>query len=231
MNAQIDVRDVLPTIRVPTLVLHRAGDRCLLVEEGRHVASLIPGARFVTLPGDDHLPFVGDQDALLDEIERFLSVERARAETGRVLATVLCAVPGAARARPNPDEVDRVRALVAAHTRRLRGRELPPSGDRSFSLFEGPARAIRCARAIVEEAAQRGLSLGVGLHTGEWDSLRPDTGGPLADTAARIAQEARPGEVLVSRIVVDLVGAAGFEFSGGRHELAGEEALPLYAVR
>src|SRR4029079_17486250 len=109
---------VLPTIRVPTLVLHRTGDRCLLVEEGRYVASLIPGARFVELPGDDHLPFVGDQDALLDEVERCLTVQRTRGESGRVLATVLCATSCAPPPGPAPDEVDRLQALVAAQTQR-----------------------------------------------------------------------------------------------------------------
>src|SRR6185369_5641263 len=140
MNAQIDVRHVLPTIRVPTLVLHRTGDRCLLVEEGRYVASLILGARFVELPGDDHLPFVGDQDALLDEIERFLTVERARAESGRVLATILCAVPGGPPEAVPAAEGERLHALVAAEVQRFRGRDLRRSGHRSYAAFDGPAR-------------------------------------------------------------------------------------------
>ena len=234
MNAQIDVRHVLPTIRVPTLVLHRAGDRCLLAEEGRYVASLIPDARFVKLPGDDHLPFVGDQDALLDEIERFLTVQRKRAESGWVLSTILCAIPGGpAAGGPTSAETDRLQALVAAQTQRFRGRDLRPAGDRRFSAFDGPARAIRCGRAIVDEASRLGLAVGVGLHTGEWDRLREAGEGPVADAAARIAALARPGEVLVSRIVVDLVGASRFEFSGrGRHELgAGEKAQSLFSVR
>jgi pimeloyl-ACP methyl ester carboxylesterase/DNA-binding winged helix-turn-helix (wHTH) protein/class 3 adenylate cyclase len=234
MNAQIDVRHVLPTIRVPTLVLHRTGDRCLLVEEGRYVASLIPNARFVELPGDDHLPFVGDQDALLDEIERFLTVQRARAESNRVLATILCAtLNGSPPARPTASEVDRLRALVAAQTQRFKGRDLQGAGDRAFSAFDGPARAIRCGRAIVDEASPLGITLGVGLHTGEWDTLRAVGEGPVAAAAARIAALARPGDVLVSRTVVDLVGGSGFQFTDvGGHELtAGEEAQPLFAVR
>src|SRR5262245_37083670 len=168
MNAQIDVRGVLPTIRVPTLVLHRTGDRTLLVEEGRYVASLIPDARFVELPGNDHLPFVGDQDALLDEIERFLAVTRARGESSRVLATVLCATLGGSRpARPTPSDVERLQDLVAAETRRFRGRHVQRAGDHAFSAFDGPARAIRCGRSIVDEASRMGLRLGIGLHTGE----------------------------------------------------------------
>jgi pimeloyl-ACP methyl ester carboxylesterase/DNA-binding winged helix-turn-helix (wHTH) protein/class 3 adenylate cyclase len=233
MNAQIDVRHVLPTIRVPTLVLHRTGDRCLLVEEGRYVASLIPGARFVELPGDDHLPFVGDQDALLDQIERFLTVERARAESNRVLATILCAtLSGSRPARPTASEIDRLQALVAAHTRRFRGRDLPPAGARAFSAFDGPARAIRCGRSIVDEASHLGIALAIGLHAGEWDTLRAVGEGPVAAAAARIAALARPGDVLVSRTVVDLVGGSGFQFSDrGQHGLTAGEAQPLFAVR
>jgi pimeloyl-ACP methyl ester carboxylesterase/DNA-binding winged helix-turn-helix (wHTH) protein len=233
MNAQIDVRHVLPTIRLPTLVLHRAGDRCLLVEEGRYVASLIPSARFVELPGDDHLPFVGDQDALLDEIERFLTFERARAESNRVLATILCAtLSGPKPVRPAASEIDRIHALVAAETQRFRGRDLPRAGERAVSAFDGPARAIRCARAIVAEASHLGIALGIGLHTGEWDTLRAEGEGPVVAAAARIAALAEPGDVLVSRTVVDLIGGSGFQFSDrGTHELAaGEAAQPLFAV-
>jgi class 3 adenylate cyclase len=238
MNAQIDVRHVLPTIRVPTLVLHRTGDRCLLVEEGRYVASLIPEARFVELPGNDHLPFVGDQDALLNEIERFLTVTRARGESHRVLATILCATLAGARdtascAAPDPAEIARLQALVAAETRRFRGRDLPPSDERAFAAFDGPARAIRCGRAVADEAARQGLAVGVGLHTGEWDTLRAAGEGPVATSAARIAALAPAGGVLVSRTVVDLVGGAGFEFAetGPQGPAAGDAAPPLFAVR
>jgi pimeloyl-ACP methyl ester carboxylesterase/DNA-binding winged helix-turn-helix (wHTH) protein/class 3 adenylate cyclase len=233
MNAQIDVRHVLPTIRVPTLVLHRTGDRCLLVEEGRYLASLVPGARFVELPGDDHLPFVGDQDALLDEIERFLTVERTRAESHRVLATILCAtLVGLPSAGPTASERDRLQALVASQTQRLRGRDLQRSGALAFSAFDGPARAIRCGRSIVDEASRLGMALAVGLHTGEWDTLRAVGEGPVAAAAARIAGLAGPGDVLVSRTVVDLVGGSGFQFSErGQHALTGGELQPLFAVR
>jgi pimeloyl-ACP methyl ester carboxylesterase/DNA-binding winged helix-turn-helix (wHTH) protein/class 3 adenylate cyclase len=234
MNAQIDVRHVLPTIRVPTLVLHRTGDRCLLVEEGRYVASLIPGARFVELPGDDHLPFVGDQDALHDEIERFLTVQRARGESNLVLATILCVTFSASRSvGPSLSEIDRLHALVAGETHRFRGRDLPSAGDRAFSAFDGPARAIRCGRAIVEEASHLGLAIGVGLHTGEWDKTQAVGEGPVAAAAARIAVLAQPGEVLVSRTVVDLVGETAFPFTDrGTHDLsAGEKAQPLFAAR
>jgi pimeloyl-ACP methyl ester carboxylesterase/DNA-binding winged helix-turn-helix (wHTH) protein len=234
MNAQIDVRNVLPTIRVPTLVLHRTGDRCLLVEEGRYVASLIPDARFVELPGDDHLPFVGDQDALLAEIERFLTARQARSESSRVFATILCAVPrGPHPVTPTAAELDRLQALVAAETQRLKGRILRRAGDRAFSAFDGPARAIRCGRSILEEASRLGMSVGIGLHTGEWERRGAVGEGPVAAAAARIAALAPPGDVLVSRTVVDLVGASAFPFTdGGSLELmAGEKAQPLFAVR
>jgi class 3 adenylate cyclase len=234
MNAQIDVRDVLPTIRVPTLVLHRTGDRCLLVEEGRYVASLVPDARFVELPGDDHLPFVGDQDALLDEVERFLTVARARGESHRVLATILCArLAGATGAASDPGAIARLRALVAAEAQRLRGRDLPSPAEEALAAFDGPARAIRCARAIADEAARQGLSVGVGVHTGEWDTLRAAGEGPVATSAARIAALAPLGGVLVSRTVVDLVGGSGFQFAeaAAREATAHDVALPLFAVR
>ena len=234
MNAQIDVRHVLPTIRVPTLVLHRTGDRCLLVEEGRYVASLIPSARYVELPGNDHLPFVGDQDALLDEIERFLTVQRARGESNLVLATILCVTLGASRSiGASASEIERLRSLVAGETHRFRGRDLPRAGDRAFSAFDGPARAIRCGRAIVEEASHLGLAIGVGLHTGEWDKSRAVGEGPVAAAAARIATLAQPGDVLVSRTVVDLVGETAFQFSDrGPHDLtSGEAPQPLFAAR
>jgi pimeloyl-ACP methyl ester carboxylesterase/DNA-binding winged helix-turn-helix (wHTH) protein len=233
MNAQIDVRHVLPTIQVPTLVLHRTGDRCLLVEEGRYISSLIPTARFVELPGDDHLPFVGDQDALLDEIERFLAGTLARGESNQVLATILCTAIGGAEPADVASEIDRVHALVSAEAQVFNGRSVEHSGGRVFAAFDGPARAIRCGRRIADEAARLGVTLGLGLHTGECDRLRGAGEGPVAEAAQRIAALARPGEVLVSRTVVDLVAGSKLQFSDrGRHALvSGEKARPLFAVR
>jgi hypothetical protein len=228
-TAAIDVRPALARVRVPTLVLHRAGDRCQPVEEGRYVASLVPNARFVELPGDDHLPFVGDQDAVVGAIERFLALQQGRADSGRVLATILCARPSDPRA--GWAGIDRLQALVAAETRAFKGRDLRRAGDLTFSAFDGPARAIRCARAIVEAASRAGLAPGIGLHTGEWDRLRAVGEGPVADTAARIAALARDGDVLVSRIVVDLVGSSGFAFAArGRLDLEPGDRTPLFAV-
>jgi pimeloyl-ACP methyl ester carboxylesterase/DNA-binding winged helix-turn-helix (wHTH) protein len=225
MNAQIDVRHVLPTIQVPTLVLHRTGDRCLRVEEGRYMASLIPHARFVELPGDDHLPFVGDQDALLDEIERFLSGTRTRTESSQVLATILCATPTPShRVRSAASAVDRLHALVAAHTQQYSGRGAQRVGDDLFAAFDGPARAIRCGCAIVAEGGRLGLSLSIGLHTGECDLVRGPGQGFVAEVAARVAVLAKPGDVLVSRTVVDLVAGSGLQFRDrGMHALADKE--------
>lgn len=232
MNAEIDVRHVLPTIRVPTLVLHRTGDRCLLVEEGRYVAGLIPGARFVELPGDDHLPFVGDQDGVVAEIEKFLAGARARTESSLVLATILCAALRRTSSEPAAGDVTRLHELVAAHAHRLGGRGLQLAGERAYAAFAGPARAIRCARAIAEEARALDLPVAVGLHTGECERLPHASEGPVAEAAARIAGQGPAGEVLVSRTVVDLVGGSGVQFTErGREVLAdGEESRPLFAV-
>ena len=206
MNAEIDIREILPSIRVPTLVLHRRHDRCLKVEEGRYVASRIPGALFVELPGDDHLPFVGDQDLLLDEIERFVTGAPVRAPLDRVLATILHArVDGAA-----------VGAFVEHALREcdwFRGRALDVSPSGLVAAFDGPARAIRCAAALTEAAARYDVRVGVGLHTGEC-TIEDDvaSGFPL-ELAAAIAARAGDREILVSRTVCDIVGDAGLAFA------------------
>ncbi len=181
MNAEIDVRGVLPSIRVPTLVIHRAGDECLKVEEGRYVASKIPGAHFVELPGRDHLPFVGDQDAILDEVEEFLTGARREHRIDRVLTTLLFvlfdedASPAPAQHQGEPKE------LLQSHVRRelalFRGKEIELSDARLFATFDGPARAIRCALAAADAAARLGLSVRAGLHTGECDVLGEKVGG------------------------------------------------------
>lgn len=190
MNSEIDVRQVLPSIRVPTLVIHRSGDRCLTVEEGRYVASRIPGAKYVELPGADHLPFAGDQDAILMRIEEFLTGVSHAPEPDTVLATVLVLI-GAAH--------------VAKELDWFRGRAIQTTPDRTMAVFDGPARAIRCAAAIVEHAPIR-----AGLHTGECEVGRAD--GITFETCARIAEAAAPAEVLVSSTVKDLVAGSGIRF-------------------
>lgn len=210
MNALVDIRPVLEAIRVPTLVIHRTGDRCLLVDEGRFLASRIPGAQFCELPGDDHLPFVGDQDAVLDVIESFLRGVGQVPEAGRVLATALWAELVDVGVDGGNDA-----ALAAAVEREVawfRG-TLARKGPASFAAaFDGPARAVRAATRLAASAAQSGRALSIGLHTGECD-LGPGTvGGPAVDTARALASHAPPGEVLVSRTVTDLVAGAGLTF-------------------
>jgi pimeloyl-ACP methyl ester carboxylesterase len=200
MNAEIDIRNVLPSVRVPALVLHRTGDRCLLVEEGRYLASRIVGAEFVELPGEDHLPFAGDQDAILAEIERFLTLRHVRRPTERVLATVLT------MAVPRPISPG-VRQIYEREVAWYRG--LPLRGEEGLSaFFDGPARAVQCAAAIT--AASNLPALRAGVHIGEVDPAIDD--GPAVQISRELASAASEGEVLVSRTVVDLVPGSGLRF-------------------
>jgi pimeloyl-ACP methyl ester carboxylesterase/DNA-binding winged helix-turn-helix (wHTH) protein len=213
MNAEIDIRDILPSIRVPTLVLHRRHDRCLKAEEGRYVANRIPGARFVELPGEDHLPFVGDQDRLLDEIERFVTGAPAIVPLDRVLATILHArVDGIALA----SFLDH----AARECEWFRGRPLESSPRSFVAAFDGPARAIRCAAALVEAGARFAVQVHVGLHTGECRLDERSASGAPVDLAEGIARHAAAGEALVSRTVRDIVGDAGLPFEDcGVHDI------------
>jgi class 3 adenylate cyclase len=230
MNAEIDVRDVLPLVRVPTLVLHRSGDRCLHLDEGRFVASLVPGAHFVELPGNDHLPFVGDQDALIDEIAAFLTSTDQRAQPDRVLATVLCA---------RVDQGDRLASTgdfdthVRSEIQWFRGRRLTFTSDGFFAAFDGPARAIACARALAAASPRFGRSGHFGLHTGECD-LTPEgrVVGRAYERARAVCEHAAAGEVLVSRTVTDLVAGSGVAFQDrGTHRLeAHGERWHLFAA-
>ena len=223
MNADIDVRHLLPSIRVPTLILHRTEDRCLAIEEGRYVAANIPGATLVELPGDDHLPFVGDQEAMLNAIEQFLAGRRDAVDANRVLATVvsaeLTAGPDASSSR-EPFEVH-----VRKEVEWYRGRLLALSPSRVQAAFDGPARAIRCAVALAASAARFHQSAQVGLHTGECEVLGLAMRGPAVDLSARLAQLASHGEVLVSRTVRDLVAGSGLIFDArGSRQLSDEGA-------
>jgi hypothetical protein len=223
MNADIDIRDVLPTIRVPTLVLHRTGDRCLKVEEGRYLAAGIPGAQMVELPGEDHLPFVGDQDAILDAIERFLAGTRERAAGHQVLATALAIVADA-----GPADGAHLREVFAREVAWYRGRQLPSEGGRLIALFDGPARAARCGAAVVTIAARSRISARAGVHIGECDA---ESGSPLAEAASRMAAVASAGDVLVSRTVVDLVPGSGLSFTARDLQVPGAgRPLPLLAL-
>jgi class 3 adenylate cyclase len=234
MNAEIDVRHILPTIRVPTLVLHRTGDRCLLVHEGRYVASLIPDARFVELPGDDHLPFVGDQDALLDEIETFLRGTRSQPAVNRALVTVLCGNVDTRRQHGSPSAlVERLYGLAVAQAPTHGGANVRLSDGKIFIVFDGPERGIRCAAAIAADARRASVPVRLGLHTGECDIVGGVPRGLVLDIGGRVAQLARRGEVLVTRTVVDLVAGSGLRFlDRGTHPLAkGRNEWRVYSVR
>ncbi len=220
MNAEIDVRAVLPSIRVPTLVIHRKEDQCLKVEEGRYVAERIPGATYVELPGRDHLPFVGDQDGILDEVEEFLTGVRHTLEPDRVLATVLFMQIADAKEQQQRvgdsswgTMVDRLRAQTRKEIEWFRGRDIDMEGDRPLAIFDGPARAIRCATAISKYAWRLGASMRAGLHTGECDMVDGKVGGIAAEIGAQVANKAAPDEVLVSSTVKDLVAGSGIRFA------------------
>ena len=234
MNMEIDVRQVLPAIHTPTLVLHRTGDRVVDVGAGRFMAEQIPGARFVELPGEDHSPFTGGFEPLVEATERFLAEVQSEhpweeAGPGRVLATVLFTdiVDSTAKAAELGDA--RWRELLGEHhslirrqLTRFRGTELDTAGDGFFASFDGPARAIHCASAITDGVRELGLEVRAGLHTGECEKLDGKVGGIAVHIGARVARAAGPGEVLVSSTVKDLVAGSGIGFNErGTVELKG----------
>jgi pimeloyl-ACP methyl ester carboxylesterase len=240
MNSLIDVREVLPTISVPTLVLQRVEDRDVNVEEGRWIARQIPGAKYVELPGDEHLIWAGDVDAVVDEVEEFLTGRRPVHEPDRILATVLFTdiVGSTERAASLGDR--RWRELVGEHDslvrrqlERFQGREVDTAGDGFLATFDGPARAIRCADSVRTAVRGLGLEIRAGLHTGECEIAGDSVRGIAVHTGARVAALAGGGEVLVSSTVKDLVAGSGIEFDDrGTRELKGVPGeWRLYAVR
>ncbi len=239
MAAEIDIRHVLPAIRVPTLILHRTGDQAVSVMESRYMAERIPGAKYVELPGDDHFASAGDADAILDEIQEFLTGVRPAPEPDRVLATVLFTdiVGSTQRAvelgdRRWRDLLDSYYGLARKELDRFRGREIKTTGDGFLATFDGPARGIRCACAVSEAAGQLGLAIRAGLHTGECEMMGEDVGGIAVHIGARVAAEATAGEVLVSSTVKDLVAGSGIQFEDmGSRALKGvPEEWRLFAV-
>jgi pimeloyl-ACP methyl ester carboxylesterase len=215
----IDVRAVLGAVRVPTLVVHRADDRLVPVDHGRYLAQGIAGARYVELAGEDHAHYVGDIGELLDEVEEFLTGMRSGPEPDRVLATVLFTdiVGSTAKAVQIGDAawrelIDRHDAIVRRELDRHRGREVHTAGDGFLAAFDGPARAIRCACAIRDAVRVLGIEVRAGVHTGEVDRRGTDLAGIAVHIGARVADQAGPGEVLVSRTVVDLVAGSGIRF-------------------
>jgi class 3 adenylate cyclase len=244
MNVDVDTRAVVPTIQVPTLVLHRTGDRNVDVKNGRYAAEHIPGATYVELPGDDHLPWIGDSDRIVEEIRSFLnglweSGGWEAPEPDRVLATVLFTdiVGATAKAaeigdRAWRDLVVNHHALVRRQLARFRGRELDTAGDGFFASFDGPARAVRCACEIVKGVGELGLEVRAGVHTGECELIEGKVTGIAVHTGARIAAAAEGGEVLVSSTVKDLVAGSGLAFEErGEHSLKGIGEWRLFAAQ
>lgn len=219
MNREIDVRGILPSIRVPTLILHRVAERVSEVGHARYLAQHIPGAKLVELPGEDHVPWIGDRDAIVDEVEEFLTGARQTPDPERVLATILFVdiVSSTERAAAVGDRAWR-ELLEAFHRkvrevlRQMRGREIDTAGDGFLAAFDGPARAIRCADAIRDAVRPLGIELRCGVHTGECERTGEKLAGIAVHIGARVAALADPGEILVSQTVRDLVAGSGLAF-------------------
>jgi pimeloyl-ACP methyl ester carboxylesterase/class 3 adenylate cyclase len=231
MNALIDVRSILPSVRVPTLVLHRQNDALVPVEQGRELAMRIPGAKFIEYPGDGHAFWYGDVEAMLGDIEEFVTGARQGSshELERVLATVLFTdiVDSTRSAAEMGDHtwrrlLDSLDQLAKQMVEKHRGSLIKSTGDGVLATFDGPGRAVRCALSFGAAAKQIGLPLRAGLHTGEIELRGRDIGGIAVHAAARVMAKSQPDEVLVSRVVTDLVAGAGLRFSErGSYELKG----------
>ena len=234
-----DVRPALPTITVPTLVIHRSGDRLYPIAMGRYIADHIEGSIFVELPGRDHFAFLGDVDSFVAEIEEFVTGQRSSYDIDRTLATVLFTdiVGSTQRAvelgdRRWRDLLDEHDGMVRRQLERFRGRAVKSTGDGVLATFDGPARAIRCACAIRDGARRLGLEIRSGLHTGECEVRSDDVSGIAVHTAARVTELAGSGEVLVSSVLPPLVAGSGIDFRDwGEHELKGVPGIwRLFAV-
>jgi class 3 adenylate cyclase len=229
LAGEVDVRDVLPSIQVPTLVMHREEDPLIDVRHSRYLADHIPGAKLVALPGADNLVVAGDADAVLDEISEFFTGRRPVREADRVLATVMFTdiVDSTRRASELGDAawrrlLERHDELVRRELGRWQGREVKTTGDGFLATFDGPARAIRCGKAITEAVDVLGVEVRAGLHTGECEVRGDDVAGMAVHIGARVGSLAAPGEVLVSSTVKDLVVGSGIDFQDrGEHELKG----------
>jgi pimeloyl-ACP methyl ester carboxylesterase len=239
MFLEIDVRDVVPSVHVPTLVLHRRYDRLVNVRNGRWLAEHLPNARLVELPGNDHILWYERPELAFGEIQEFLTGVKFEPEPERMLATVVFTdiVDSTATAASLGDA--QWRALLERHGRdvaqaldRFGGRQVKSTGDGFLATFDGPARAIRCARAILDSSVSQGLQVRAGVHTGEIEVMDDDIGGMGVHIAARVSALADPSEVLVSRTVKDLVAGSGLEFEQrGAHELKGvPDRWELYAA-
>jgi class 3 adenylate cyclase len=238
LQTTIDVREILPAIRVPTIVLNRVGDRIAPVEGARYMAGHIPGAKLVELEGSDHPP-LGYDDPVLDELELFFTGTQAPPRVERVLATVLFTdivnSTGQAAERGDRDWkqlLTRHNEVIRLQFEKHRGHEVSTTGDGFLATFDGPARAIRCAEAIVDAIRALGIEVRAGVHTGECELMAGDLGGIAVHIGARVASIAAPGQVLVSSTVKDLVAGSGIEFEDcGLHALKGvPEEWRIYSV-
>lgn len=220
MNSQIDISNVLPAVRVPTLVIHRTGDKTICIDGGREIAAAIAGARLLELPGVDHLFFVGENtEDIAEAVEEFLTGSRPPVPVDRVLSTVLftdivCSTEKAAalgdlRWR---ELLGKHHQLVRRNLQRFRGREVKTTGDGILATFDGPARGVSCALSIANEVEPLGLQIRAGLHTGECEMIEDDVGGIAVHIGARVASLANASEVLVSSTVKDLVAGSGLRF-------------------
>ena len=240
MNSEIDIRDVLPSIRVPTLILHSVNDRTLPVQASRYMAEHIPGAKFIELQGIDHIPYLSDTENITDAIEEFLTGMRHHDVDDRVLATVMFTdIVGATETAARLGD-KRWRELLMRHhdtvrgeLQHFRGREIDTAGDGFFAAFDGPARAVRCACAAGDAVRPLGIELRAGVHTGDCEVMGDKYGGIAVHIGARIAACAAAGEVLVSRTVKDLVAGSGLVFDDrGARPLKGVPGdWPLFAVQ
>ncbi|UCI33241.1 adenylate/guanylate cyclase domain-containing protein [Mesorhizobium sp. B4-1-4] len=239
LNYEIDIRAILPAIHVPSLVLHRAGDRWRAVDEGRYLAEHIPGAEFRLLPGDDHVPFYGDQDELIGQVEEFVTGTRTTAKPERALMTLLMtdivdstktlSAVGDERWRSILEQLDfNVSRRVAA----LGGQKIKHTGDGYLLTFAGPTPAIECAKALARDAKSLGLALRTGVHIGECERRGDDLSGLAVHLTARIMAEAAPNAILASRTVKDLAVGSGLDFTLlGHREMKGiPEGWELYAL-
>lgn len=239
MFLNTDVRDALPLVQAPALILHRRQDRAVNYRAARWLAEQIDGSRYVEFEGEDHFPWVGDSDAALEAIEEFLTGVRPVPVTQRVLATVLFTdIVDSTRVatelgdRRWRDLLERHQSLTREQLRRFEGREIKTTGDGFLATFDGPTRAAECAQAVAEEMPGLGIEVRAGLHTGEVELIGDDIGGIAVHVAARIAALAGPHEVLASRTVRDLAVGSGIVFDpAGRHMLKGiADEWDVYSV-
>jgi len=231
MNTYIDIRNVLSSIHVPTLVLHRKGDRDVPIGNGVYLAKHISGAKFVELPGEDHILSAGDSDAIIDQIQEFVTGVRPSGQPDRILSTILFTDIVDSTKQANKIGDDRWKSLLVKHNdlvrrelSRYRGREIKTTGDGFVAIFDGPGRAVQCAHDIASSVKTLGISIRAGLHTGECELVGNDIAGVAVHIAARVAAIARANEILATSTVKDLVSGSGIQFKDrGTHPLKGVE--------